>query len=122
MVLHVAQANRLFFEIPNTQLKHTGSYSKILRAYQGIIKQILKLAYSIPKVSSQSQLVPFITFDVTPIAKSEACPNINNCKNKILAIKLPYEALIDIPKYTYLLAHEIYHYVAPKNRKREMDC
>lgn len=118
MVLHVAQANRLFFEIPNTQLKHTGSYSKILRAYQGIIKQILKLAYSIPKVSSQSQLVPFITFDVTPIAKSEACPNINNCKNKILAIKLPYEALIDIPKYTYLLAHEIYHYVAPKNRKK----
>lgn len=118
MVLHVAQSNRLFFEIPNTQLKHTGSYSKILRAYQGIIKQILKVAYSIPKVCCQSQLVPFVTFDVTPIAKSEACPNINNCRSKILVIKLPYEALVDIPKYTYLLAHEIYHYVAPKDRKK----
>lgn len=118
MVLHVAQANRLFFEIPNTQLKHTGSYSKILRSYQGIIKQLLKLAYSIPKFSSQSKLVPFVTFDVTPIAKSRACPNIEKCKNKILSIELPYEALVDITKYTYLLAHEIYHYVAPKNRKK----
>lgn len=122
MILHVAQANRLFFEVPNTHLRHTGTYSKILRTYNGIIKQLLKLAYAIPKTSKQSQLIPFITFDVTPIAKSDTCPDIHLeggiCENKILVIKLPYEALVDIPKFINLLAHEIYHYIAPADR----DC
>lgn len=121
LILHIAQSNRLFFEVPNVHLKHTGTYSKVLRAYQGIVKQILKLAYSLPKFSNQSQIIPFITFDVTPIAKSSACPNVvvdQNVMNKIITIKLPYEALVDIPKYTYLLSHEIYHYIAPEDRKR----
>ena len=123
MILHVAQSNRLFFEVPNIHLKHTGTYSKILRAYQGIIKYLLKLAYALPKFSNQSQIIPFINFDVTPIAKSEACPNIiisedKDNRDKIITIKLPYEALVNIPKYTYLLAHEIYHYIAPEDRKR----
>lgn len=123
LILHIAQANRLFFEVPDVHLKHTGTYSKVLRSYQGIIKQILKLAYALPKFSDQSQIIPFITFDVTPIAESSACPNIviseeKIYKDKIITIKLPYEALVDIPKYTYLLAHEIYHYIAPEDRKR----
>lgn len=123
LILHIAQSNRLFFEVPNVHLKHTGTYSKVLRAYQGIIKQILKLAYAFPKFSDQSQIIPFVTFDITPIAKSDACPNIvvseeKIYKDKIITIKLPYEALVDIPKYTFLLAHEIYHYIAPEDRKR----
>lgn len=120
MILHVSQANRLFFEVPNTHLKHTGTYSKILRAYQGIVKQLLELAYSIPKISKQSRIVPFIIFDVIPITTSLSCPNIivkENISNKVITIKLPYEALIDIPKYAFLLSHEIYHYIPPKDRK-----
>ena len=121
VILHVSQANRLFFEIPNTHLKHTGTYSKILRTYHGIIKCLLAVAYTIPKNSKQAELIPFITFDVTPIAESDSCPDIQvieepSCTKKILVIKLPYEALVNIPKFAYLLAHEIYHYVAPINR------
>lgn len=116
MILHVAQANRLFFEVPNTHLKNTGTYSKILRAYYGIIKQYLKLAYSIPRDSKQSTIIPFISFDITPIAQSYSCVSVNSFNGKIVHIKLPYEALVDIIKYKDILAHEIYHYIAPTNR------
>lgn len=116
MMLHVAQANRIFFEIPNTHLKHTGAYSKILHTYYGVVKQYLKLAYSIPKIDRQSPVIPFISFDVTPIATSEFCDKIKGFNNNIVRIELPYEALVDISKYIKLLAHEIYHYIAPYDR------
>lgn len=121
MTLHVAQANRIFFEIPNTHLKHTGAYSKILHTYYGVVKEYLKLCYSIPKYDEQSPIIPFISFDVTPITKSRFCDNIEGFNNKIVRIELPYEALVNITKYIKLLAHEIYHYIAPTDRvKRNM--
>lgn len=116
MLLHVSQANRLFFEIPNTHLTYTGTYSKILRAYQGIVKRLLDLAYHIPKFSPNATVIPAITFDITPLTVSLLCPNLNGA-GTIIRIKLPYEALIDIKKYALLLAHEIYHYIPPKDRR-----
>ena len=117
MMLHVAQANRLFFEVPNTHLRHTGSYSKILHMYYGVVKKYLEMAYCISKYDVQSSIIPFISFDVTPIAKSEYCDFINTYQNIIVRIELPYDALVNIPKYIKLLAHEIYHYISPRNRK-----
>lgn len=117
MMLHVAQANRLFFEVPNTHLKHTGSYSKILHMYYGVVKKYLELSYDISKYDSQAVIIPYISFDVTPIAKSEYCDSINTYEKNIVRIELPYDALVNIPKYIKLLAHEIYHYVAPRNRQ-----
>lgn len=117
MMLHVAQANRLFFEVPNTHLKHTGSYSKILHMYYGVVKKYLELSYLISKYDIQSSIIPFISFDVTPIAKSEYCDYTNTYQNNIVRIELPYDALVNIPKYIKLLAHEIYHYISPRNRK-----
>lgn len=116
MTLHVAQANRIFFEIPNTHLKHTGAYSKILHTYYGIVKLYLSLVYSLQRYDSQTPIIPFISFDVTPIAKSRFCDDVEGFNNKIIKIELPYEALVNISKYMRLLAHEIYHYVAPINR------
>ena len=117
MMLHVAQANRLFFEVPNTHLKHTGSYSKILHMYYGVVKKYLELSYLISKYDYQSNIIPFISFDVTPIAKSEYCDFVNTYQNNIVRIELPYDALVNIPKYIKLLAHEIYHYISPRNRR-----
>lgn len=115
-ILHVSQANRLFFEIPNTHLKNTGSYSKVLRTYYGIVKQLLTQAYCIPKHGNQATIVPFITFDVTPKIMSTMLPQLKKCENVIINIVLPYEALVDIPKYSKLLAHEVFHYIAPTDR------
>lgn len=115
-LLHVSQANRLFFEIPDTHLKNTGSYSKVLRTYHGIVKQLLNQAYSIPKKEEQAEIIPFITFDVTPKITSTLLPELENTNIIIVNISLPYEALVDIPKYAKLLSHEIFHYIAPYDR------
>lgn len=115
-ILHVSQANRLFFEIPNTHLKNTGSYSKVLRTYYGIVKQLLIQAYCIPKKQNQPIIVPFITFDVIPLINSYELLNLKDNEYTIVNIVLPYEALIDIPKYAKILAHEVYHYIAPTDR------
>ncbi len=116
VILHVSQANRIFFEVPNTHLKHTGTYSKILRAYQGIVKLLIKQAYLIPRYAEQTEIIPFVTFDTIPIPTSNAV-EIPEQKIQLVEIKLPYEALVDIPHYTYLLAHEVYHYIAPTDRE-----
>lgn len=116
IILHVSQANRIFFEVPNTHLKHTGTYSKILRAYQGIVKILINQAYLIPKNRIQSQIIPFVTFDTIPIPTSEVL-EIPEEKMLLIEMKLPFEALTDIPHYTFLLAHEVYHYIAPTDRE-----
>ena len=115
MMLHVAQANKLFFEVPNTHLRHTGSYSKILHMYYGVVKKYLELSYYISKYDHQSSIIPFISFDVTPIARSEYCDFISTSRNNIVRIELPYDALVNIPKYIKLLSHEVYHYISPRN-------
>lgn len=63
--IHITQASRMFFEIPATNLRYTGSFNKILRAYYGIVKQLLYIAYSVQRCSTQSMLVPIITFEYT---------------------------------------------------------
>lgn len=116
-MLHVSQANRLFFEIPSTHLRNTGSYSKVLRTYYGIVKQLLLQGYLIPKREKQASIVPFITFDVIPKIESTRLPQLEECEVIIVNIVLPYEALVEIPKYAKLLAHEVFHYIAPKDRE-----
>lgn len=115
-ILHVSQAGKLYYEIPNSHLKQTGAYSKILRAYYGIVKRMLEIAYGIPKCNSQSEIIPFITFDVKPKAESEFFQSFYVQNVRVVNFELPYEALTDLPKYTKLLAHEIFHYIAPERR------
>lgn len=116
--IHITQASRMFFEIPATNLRYTGSYNKILRAYYGIVKQLCYIAYSVPKQSKQSLLIPIITFEYTPKVNTHIYTQTTTVDDERLVVfHLPYEALIDIPKYTRYLAHEIYHYIAPFNRK-----
>lgn len=115
-ILHISQAGKLYYEIPNSHLKQTGAYSKILRAYYGIVKRLLETAYDIPKCNRQSEIIPFITFDVKPKAESEFFQSFYVDDMRVVNFELPYEALTDLPKYTRLLAHEIFHYIAPERR------
>ena len=115
-ILHISQAGKMYFEISNSQLKQTGAYSKILRAYYGIIKELLGIAYLIPKNGTQSEIIPFITLDVKPKAESEFIETFEVQNERVVNFELPYEALSDLPKYSKLLAHEIFHYIAPVDR------
>ncbi|MCM1234965.1 MAG: FRG domain-containing protein [Ruminococcus flavefaciens] len=116
MILHVAQSNRIFFEIPNMHLRYTGAYSKILHTYYGVMKCYLRLLYSVPRYDSQAPIIPFMLFDVTPKVKSKYLDRVKGYDNNIVRFEMPYEALVNISKYNKLLAHEIYHYIAPVDR------
>lgn len=116
-ILHISQANRFYFEIPNSHLKQSGAYSKIIRAYYGIIKTLLNIGYALPRFQSQSEIIPFITIDVQPKVESNFFETFAKDEKRIVNFKLPYEALTNMPKFSKLMAHEIFHYITPVNRK-----
>ncbi len=115
--IHITQASRMFFEIPATNLRYTGSFNKILRAYYGIVKQLLYMAYSIKRTSRQSKLIPIITFEYTAKVNTHIyIQNKNLEADRLVVFHLPYEALSNLPKYTEYLCHEVFHYIAPSKR------
>lgn len=115
--IHITQASRMFFEIPATNLRYTGSFNKILRAYYGIVKQLFYITYSMKRTSKQSMLVPIITFEYTTKVNTHIYTQTKELSaERLVVFHLPYEALVNIPKYTQYLCHEVFHYVAPPNR------
>lgn len=118
--IHITQASRLFFEIPATNLRYTGSYNKMLKAYYGIVKRCLYIAYSIKKneQSKQSILVPVITFEYTSKVNTHLYVQSGTTSDKRLVVfHLPYDALTNMPKYMGYLCHEVYHYISPVDRR-----
>ena len=118
--IHITQASRLFFEIPATNLRYTGSYNKMLRTYYGIVKRCLYIAYSIKKnkQSKQSILIPVITFEYTSKVNTHLYIQSGTISDKRLVVfHLPYDALTNIPKYMGYLCHEVYHYISPVDRR-----
>ena len=122
------QFDRLAFNEQPSYLQNIGSYHKILRCYYGIIKDILKLLYSIDREQNHKQpvLVPLLSFGLTPIIVSKSYvsfyENAETVKPaKLISIQLPYQALTNPAKYLGILVHEVFHYAAPSNRsKRNM--
>ncbi len=116
------QVDRFYFNEQPSYLQNTGSYHKILLAYYGFIKDVLQLLYSVKRdgKSSQSLLVPLLSFGLTPIINSQSFSSCirkegeeQEIPAKLLCIKLPYQALANPPKYLGILVHEIFHYLDP---------
>lgn len=122
------QFDRLAFNEQPSYLQNIGSYHKILRCYYGIIKDILKLLYSIDREHNNKQpiLVPLLSFGLTPIIVSRSYESFYENAGvvkpaKLISIKLPYQALTNPAKYLGILVHEVFHYAAPSDRaKRNM--
>lgn len=120
-----SQFDRLNFDEQPSYLQNIGSYHKILRCYYGIIKDILKLLYSIERgeSSKQSTLVPLLSFGLTPIIvskKYDSKYDVDDGQNEacLISIKLPYQALANPPKYLGILVHELFHYASPSDRRK----
>lgn len=124
-IFHVAESNVLNFEIPKCHLRYTGQEDSVLFCYMGIIKGILKVAYSLESCNKQSEIVPLVTVDVVPVIESDlyfdktgyADYNKEDQEFKILSLNLPHVTFYDIPTYMQYMYHEIYHYIVPRNRE-----
>ena len=117
---HITKGTRTFFEDSEATSYYSGSYNNILRAYYGIIKTLLSIGYAIPhdENSFQSNITFAVNFDITEkVYSKQYLLSEEKNKSKLVSFYLPYEALCDIPKYMVYLIHEVFHYIAPVNRK-----
>lgn len=120
-MLITGQVDRFYFNEQPSYLQNTGSYHKVLLAYYGFIKDVLRLLYSVGRDagSRQPMLVPLLSFGLTPIINSQSFPSYVRGEDgevkpaKLLCIKLPYQALANPPKYLGILVHEVFHYLDP---------
>lgn len=120
-MLATGQVDRFYFNEQPSYLQNTGSYHKVLLAYYGFIKDVLRLLYSVERDmgSSQPMMVPLLSFGLTPIINSQIFPSYirrddgTEAPAKLICIKLPYQALANPPKYLGILVHEIFHYLEP---------
>lgn len=120
-MLTTGQVDRFYFNEQPSYLQNTGSYHKVLLAYYGFIKDVLRLLYSVERDmgSRQPMMVPLLSFGLTPIVYSQSFSSYvrrddgTETPAKLLCIKLPYQALANPPKYLGILVHEIFHYLEP---------
>lgn len=119
-MLIASQVDRFDFSEQPSYLKNTGSYHKILLAYYGFIKDVLRLLYSVERDTGNRQplLVPLLSFGLTPIVNSRSFSSYvyedgAPTPAKLICIKLPYQALANPPKYLGILVHEVFHYLDP---------
>ena len=118
--MHAAsQIDKLYFEEQQTHLHNTGVYHKVLLAYYGLIKSLIKIVYSTKRdgKQTQKQLIPIIQLGLGPIVESISYPTeLHGDRALLIVLTLPYQAFSNIPKYTGMLVHEVFHYSAPRSR------
>lgn len=121
-----SQIDRFRFEEQQSHIQNTGAYHKVLLAYYGIVKAILRLVYKVSRKedSPQTVLIPLLSFGHTQIIYSNHFNSFypdeatgKSVPAKLICITLPYQALSNIPKYIGPLTHEIFHYSSPADRK-----
>ncbi len=118
-MLTTGQVDRFYFNEQPSYLQNTGSYHKVLLAYYGFIKDVLRMLYSVERDigSCQPVIVPLLSFGLTPIVYSQTFPSYvrrddgTETPARLLCIKLPYQALANPPKYLGILVHEVFHYL-----------
>lgn len=116
---HVADAGKLFLEEPCSHLEATSQYDLLFHMYYGAAKSILSTMYSSREakaVSTQSSLIPLISFDPGPSLRSKLYFDIPKLNQRLVDLSVPKNAWCEPGQYIILLIHELYHYAAPLDR------
>lgn len=114
-----SQQDRWYFGEQKSYIQNVESYYKIMHGYYGIIKDLIHLIYHIERRNGEEQplLIPLLSFGVKTIIKSDSFScSIHGRPAKLICIRLPYQALANLPRYLGPLAHELFHYSAPAKR------
>lgn len=123
-IFHIAECSSMGHEIPKCHLRYTGQEDSIMFCYMNIIKEILDEAYHLDSVNKQTEIIPVITVDATPIIETDlyfdnSCIGDEEDLNlKILSVNLPHVSFYDIPNYMMYLYQEIYQHIVPQNREK----
>lgn len=115
-----SQQDRWNFGEQQSYIQNVDSYYKILRCYYGMIKDMITLIYHIERSNGQDQplLIPLLSFGVKSIIKSDSfASSVDGKPARLICIRLPYQAMANLPRYLGPLAHELFHYSAPAVRR-----
>ena len=119
-IYHIVDSSKLFFEEPRSHFSYTGQYDLLMHAYYGVLKCVLEQVYT--PIRPQSRLYPLINFESTYVLSSRLYYNNTDITfgnpDRVLAIRLPYDAWNSMDYYIPMLIHELYHYAAPINRRK----
>lgn len=118
---HINRSHELFYHIPITSLRYSGSFNTILLAYYNFINMLLEVAFKKPHNNTkQAKIVFFVYFGTTAMIKEKTYfkDSLEPDTTKLVGFELPYTALYNLEKYFISLTHEVYHLVAPYDRAR----
>lgn len=115
---HILESSKLFFMSPNSNIGYTAQFDLMLHMYYGMIKTLIKNAYSFRNNSWQYPLVPIVTFVNIPAIKSNMFYTVDNSlgSRRLIQFELPCAAWASPLFYMPYLIHEVYHYVTPYDR------
>lgn len=116
---HINEGSKVYSDASSNSVSYTGSRRRMIWTYYGVLKRFLDLVYSMNRKSKQEELVPLLRYSTQSEVKSECFTyrTADNTEGKLILITLPYASFYHIPKFIAYLAHEIFHYVAPPDRK-----
>ena len=116
---HFSQSGRLVMQIPASHLRYTASVDMLFHSYYGASKTILEKAYrNQTPLQYQSELLPIITTNITPMITSKLYKAGKKCDDlRILQIDIPYSLLFDPVTGFPFLVHELFHYITPSSRQ-----
>ena len=118
-IYHLSQSNRMFFEVPSCHLRATGQYDFLMHAYYGFTKKILEVIYNLKGKEQQSELIPLITVDIVPQVKSTLYFEFGDRTSKrVVHLNIPDSMIFDFFRGFRYLIHELFYYVAPRNREK----
>ncbi len=115
--IHISESNNLLLNTPKCHLSYTGQNNLVLYAYFGIMKDLIEFAYRMQKESRQSKIIPMISVDTVPAISSFLFMDYGSpFEDRLIKFNFPMMALYALPVYVPYLYHEVFHYVAPRDR------
>lgn len=129
---HITASGKLFFKEQEVHFGYTAQHDLVIHAYYDIIKHLIQYIYSYTDANIQSRLYPLVNFCPEDIISSQIyteesaeifLQDYNKTGNlqlrpRVMAINIPLDGMDNLMHYLPMLIHEVYHYAAPRDRKK----
>lgn len=121
-LIFINQACSPVQEVPYHNYFYSGSFNDLLKMYYGAISQILTIGYSFGHDESviQHDISFAVNFEATTKVHS-IMYSLKDSKERLVIFHLPYEEFYHYSKMIKFLIHEVFHYIAPYNRKNRVN-
>ncbi len=129
---HITSSSKLFFKEQEVHFGYTAQHDLVIHAYYDIIKHLIQHIYSYTDANIQSRLYPLVNFCPEDIISSQIYTEESaeiflqdykktgnlQLRPRVMVIHIPLDGMDNLMHYLPMLIHEVYHYAAPRDRKK----